>query len=238
LFVCLFFSLIFQISIFWVWVTLLGFLPKAMAMATSGAEQPFPDIAFSTFSNFIHQHFSSNISLTTVLLLLFSLTENPDLLNLHACQQHPKSSKERKSTASAWIKTLSWLIKDTCDERQSRILKKADLAGTEEDAISTLAAKLDLLSKTLDLFPYNERGQFTGKLLPISNKNIEPVFCISPDAYECETTSCNSRSLIQSTASRDITNVTLIKGLTIYDKAFVLTGKCPSCETLYKADHE
>jgi hypothetical protein len=133
---------------------------------------------------------------------------------------------------------LSWLIKDTCDQRQSKILKKADLKGTEEDIISSLGSKLDLLAKVLDLFPYNDKGHFTGKLLPVSNKNIQPIFCLCPDAYECETASCNSKSLIQTTASRDITNVTLIKGSTIYENAFVLTGKCSSCGTLYKADHE
>jgi len=163
-----------------------------MAMPVAVAEQPFPDIPFSTFSQFIQQHFSSNVSLTTVLLLLFSLTENPDLLNLHACQQHPKSSKERRSVSSGWIKTLSRLIKDTCDQRQAKILKKADSKGTEEEIISSLSTKIDLLAKVLDLFPYNDRGQFTGKLLPVSNKNIQPVFCLCPEAYECETASCNS----------------------------------------------
>jgi len=186
----LFFSLIFQLFVLWFWIILLGSVPKTMAMETAMPEHPFPDIPFSTFAQFIQQHFSSNISLPTVLLLLFSLTENPDLLNLHAHQQHPKSSREKRSVGSAWIKTLSQLVKDTCDQRQSKILKKADLRGTEEDVISSLGTKFDLLAKVLGLFPYNDRGQFTGKLLPVSDKR--PVFCICPDAYECETASCNS----------------------------------------------
>jgi len=32
--------------------------------------------------------------------------------------------------------------------------------------------------------------------------------------------------------------VTLIKGTKIYDRVHVLSGKCPTCETKYYADHE
>jgi hypothetical protein len=55
---------------------------------------------------------------------------------------------------------------------------------------------------------------------------------------ECETASCNSRSLLQSTRTRDIPQVTLIKNSVIYDDVFVLTGECPTCKTKYSADHE
>src|SRR5215471_4564564 len=47
---------------------------------------PFPDIPFRVFNTFIQENFSSGISLTTVLTILFTLTNNPDLLNLHARQ--------------------------------------------------------------------------------------------------------------------------------------------------------
>jgi hypothetical protein len=50
--------------------------------AMPAGENPFPDIAFKDFSQFIGQHFISKISLFTVLVILFSLTENPELLNL------------------------------------------------------------------------------------------------------------------------------------------------------------
>jgi len=46
--------------------------------------QPFPDIPFHNFSDFISKTFSSKVSLATVLLVLFSMTENPELLSLHA----------------------------------------------------------------------------------------------------------------------------------------------------------
>ena len=44
--------------------------------------QGFPDVPFYIFSNFIQDTFSSNVSLATVLLVLFSLTENTELLQL------------------------------------------------------------------------------------------------------------------------------------------------------------
>ena len=46
-------------------------------------EQPFPDISFKVFNTFIEENFSSKISLATVLMLLFTVNENTDLLNLH-----------------------------------------------------------------------------------------------------------------------------------------------------------
>jgi hypothetical protein len=54
------------------------------------------------FSIFIEDTFGTKISLATVLLLLFSMIENPELLSLHARQQHP-SEDENKTLASGWI---------------------------------------------------------------------------------------------------------------------------------------
>jgi len=64
-------------------LALLLCLPTVAAMPN---QDPFPDVTFKVFNEFVTQNFSSRISLATVLLVLFSLTENPDLLNLH-CQQ-------------------------------------------------------------------------------------------------------------------------------------------------------
>jgi len=69
--------------------------------------QPFPNIPFHVFSDFVTQNFSSRVSLATVLLVLFTLTENPDLLNLHGRQKNPHVQGERKETSSGWIKILA-----------------------------------------------------------------------------------------------------------------------------------
>ena len=77
----------------------LSFVPGVHAAITD--QTPFPKISFQQFSNFINGNFSPNISLATVLLLLFSLIKNPELLNLHAQQVHPVYCTEKKIQASS-----------------------------------------------------------------------------------------------------------------------------------------
>ena len=75
-------------------------------------------------------------------------------------------------------------------------------------------------------------------LKPVSEKDIEPVHVICPVSMQCQTMSCNQRSIHMDTRDRDVPRVTLIKGTKIYDRVHVLSGKCPTCETKYYADHE
>jgi hypothetical protein len=79
-------------------------------VAASSGQQPFPDITFKVFSDFVSQNFSSRISLATVLLVLFSLTENPDLLNLHSCQKTSLLDGENKQSTSGWIKAPARVV--------------------------------------------------------------------------------------------------------------------------------
>ena len=71
--------------------------------------QPFPNLPFKVFSGFVEQTFGPNISLATVLLLLLKMPENPKLLSLHACQQHPAEG-ENKTVTSGWIHSLACAI--------------------------------------------------------------------------------------------------------------------------------
>ena len=80
-------------------LVILTFMPFVSAAPQT---QPFPQISFKDFSQFIEGVFGPKISLATVLLLLFSMTENPELLSLHARQQHP-TGEEKKIVASGWI---------------------------------------------------------------------------------------------------------------------------------------
>ncbi|KAF8905218.1 hypothetical protein CPB84DRAFT_1893787 [Gymnopilus junonius] len=64
-------------------IALVLFFPLVEA---APAKQQFPDISFKAFNKFVERTFSSDVSLATVLAVLFSLTENMDLLNLHARQ--------------------------------------------------------------------------------------------------------------------------------------------------------
>ncbi|KAF8807100.1 hypothetical protein BYT27DRAFT_7018367, partial [Phlegmacium glaucopus] len=59
-------------------------LLACLSLVTAAPTQnEFPDITFKFFNDFVATNFSSKVSLATVLLVLFSLTDNPDLLNLH-----------------------------------------------------------------------------------------------------------------------------------------------------------
>jgi len=76
---------------------------------TAGSGQtPFPNIKFHAFSDFINFNFSSQVSLATVLLVLFSMLENPELLNLHAHIKHPEHQGERKIHASSWLTKFAY----------------------------------------------------------------------------------------------------------------------------------
>jgi CxC5 like cysteine cluster associated with KDZ transposases len=218
-----------------IWMAL-GLFPVVSAMP----ETPFPDITFRIFSEFVDQHFSSTVSLSTVLLVLFSLTENPELLNLHARQQNPVFQGERNIVISGWIKVLARALGERLDTSISKLFQKPEnQSQMSVDAThNALGIKLDAFAKVLQLYPYNQQGRFQGKLQTISHDAIKPVHVICPDAMECETMDCNPRSLLQATKWNDVPSVTLIRGTTVHDNAYVLTGKCPGCQTIYHADHE
>jgi len=89
----------------WILCFLILFASLPMVSAHN-QENPFPNITFRVFSDFILNTFASKISLANVLLILFSLLENPELLNLHARQKYPEVPGEKKSVASSWLKTF------------------------------------------------------------------------------------------------------------------------------------
>src|SRR6202789_705267 len=67
-------------------------------VAAQSIESPFPDIPFKLFSSFVKENFSSKITLSQVLLVLFTITDNTDLLYLHARQQNPEYSEENRTS--------------------------------------------------------------------------------------------------------------------------------------------
>jgi len=204
-------------------------------------QHPFPNIPFSTFSNTIQSNFGPNISLATVLAILFTLIENPDLLNLHFRQQNPKYSGENKIQVSGWIIALVNSLATQLGNKRTETLFSGNELAPEPDKkgkINLLARKIDKIASCLGLSPYDSEGNYKGKLLPLSCHKIEPAYVICPTSFICGTLDCQPRCLVQSTQERDIPLVTLIKGHTVHQKVPVLTGKCPKCKTLYAADHE
>jgi CxC5 like cysteine cluster associated with KDZ transposases len=207
-----------------------AFLPCVTA---SQATTPFPEIKFSIFSNFISSTFNPNISLATVLVVFFSLIENPELLNLHARQKNPQLSSENSIISSAWMHALCRQLKDHLpNDGFVRLFKKNEFTPvTWED---DLARKLDGFAECLGLTPY-QNGSFHKKLLPVSQKSIQPEYVICPLDMECTKSSCGGRHLTMSIKKRDIPTVTLIKGTSIFKDVSVLTGQCKNCHTLYSA---
>ncbi|KAF8344786.1 hypothetical protein F5887DRAFT_885727 [Amanita rubescens] len=219
-------------------LSMLLFIPWVSAAPVN--ERPFPDISFKEFSTFIEQNFNSSISLTSVLVILFSITENVQLLSLHGRQQKKQFDGEKSTFATSWIRALARPLWKRLEYDGSHLLKEEDLPVNQNDEQITIsvASKLDQLAKLLDLFPYNNAGRFTGKLKPVSHKDVQPIYIICPDAVVCETIKCKPRSLPMSTKIRDIPLVILIKGFSVYENVQVLAGYCDGCKTTYYADHE
>jgi hypothetical protein len=215
-------------------VIILAFMPFVSASPTT---QPFPDISFRDFSAFVEQTFASKISLATVLLLLFTMTENPELLNLHARQQHPIEG-ENKTVASGWIRALSCAVMHRLKDDIKTVFRRGEYNSKQIHQVTKLSTKLDAFAKLLNLTPYDHRGKFKERLQPVSYKEIQAVHTICPDSIICVDQQCASRCLLQFTRSRDVPLVTLIKDNVPYEDVPVLAGKCMQCNATYYADHE
>jgi hypothetical protein len=79
---------------------ILAFFNLLPMVAALPDEASFPDIPFKVFNRFVQNNFSSKILLSTVILILFTMTNNTSLLNLHARQQNPIQSEEKRTKAT------------------------------------------------------------------------------------------------------------------------------------------
>ena len=166
-------------------------LPTVSALPNAGA---FSNISFNDFSQFVQEHFGSDITLSQVLVILFTLTETMGLLSLHARQQNPKHPGETCSLLSGWIKCLARGLQERLGPDQNQLY--ADQETAVSDAINEICTNLDALAKTLGLYPYDSNGKFKGKLKAVSHESIQPVHIIYPEAVVCKTAKCNPQSLL------------------------------------------
>jgi hypothetical protein len=171
-------------------VLLVGLLPVVSAAAPH--DDPFSGIIFRAFSEFVEQHFSSRISLTTVLVVLFTMTNNSDVLNLHGRQQHPLPD-ECLQMISGWLKALARALVGKLGQDTEQLFQINDnLSSLDNDQRNgAIAIKLDFLYKLLDLSPYDDEGVFHQSRYKQVRKEIEPAYVISPTSMQCQTQSCN-----------------------------------------------
>jgi len=197
------------------------------------------NITFRAFAEFVEENFSSTVSLATVLVTLFTISDNSDLLNLHSRMQHPKMG-ERSHTITGWIKALARALSEKLGQNNTkRLFKRSEeMSDHDNERLNQgLAVKLDALYQLLDISPYNDQDE-RRPIYKESKTEIEPAYVICPISMECQTTTCNGRSLLLTTRDRDVPRVTLIKGSTLHQKVHLLTGECSVCHTKYFADHE
>ena len=191
-------SILLQWSLLLLCIVICGFIPVVSATPD---QDPFPDIPFHVFSDFIQSQFSSQVSLATVMAILMTMTSNSDLLNLHARQQHPKVGNEVRQLATGWIKALARALENRLGDTAGSLFREVDHKSqlSADQVTSSIGLKLDGLSKVLNLHPYSKEGRFLGKLKPVSDLAIQPVMIICPPSMECETTSCQSRAILRQT---------------------------------------
>ncbi|KAF8991791.1 hypothetical protein BDQ17DRAFT_1254543, partial [Cyathus striatus] len=223
---------------------LLSFIPQVKA---ASSEDPFPNISFKLFSEFINLNFSSNITLATVLTVLFSLMNNTDILNLHARAKNPGLDDEYSASTNGWIKALAIAIQTHLNAKINSDLEDTQLFNSSENPsilgstkISVISKKLDRMISLLELDPYTRNTKILEPLKPISMNEIEPVLLICPARITCSTLKkeCTGRALHINTRERDRTQVTLIKGIKSYENAQIVSGYCTKCKAIYYADHK
>ena len=131
---------------------ILFFLPTVTGLPQ---ESSFPQIPFTNFVDIIQTIFHPYIPLSTVLLVLFTLTENTELLSLHARQQNNLLLDERSTLTSRWLKCLARALFEKLDtETFNHLFTRAELRSMKDkDKFTFLAKKLDTLAKELNLYP-------------------------------------------------------------------------------------
>ena len=134
---------------------------------------------------------------------------------------------------------MSALVDAILNQLKDTILHLFLESDEGHDRNKLLGDKVHAMAQKLKLLPYTKSNQFKSKRVqPISHDKIQPVHLLCPSTFTCTTATCNPRSLLQLTRDCDIPHTKLIIGTTTHNEVPVLTGKCPTCDTHYSADHE
>ena len=96
------------------------------------------------------------------------MTENPDLLNLHAQQKNPQHIGELKQSSSGWIRALTQSLIDRLEEKTNSLFtftESEHFENSENDLITPLTVKLDKFMDVLKLNPFSKSGKLKKKTL-------------------------------------------------------------------------
>ena len=87
------------------------------------------------------------------------MTENSDLLNLHACQKNSQYNGEMKQSSSGWIKALAQCLDDRLQDKIKDLFMDTEVFENSNDLITSLTGKLDKLMDLLQLNPFAKSGK-------------------------------------------------------------------------------
>ena len=124
----------------------------------AAAEGPFPDITFQVFNQFVEDNFSSKITLSQVLVVLFTITDNPELLTLHAWQQNTRFRIERSTSNSGWIWGLARALLDKFGDEKTVLFQ-----DQEEDSEDEISEEDEVLDQDQDQVPENQATDGTAQ---------------------------------------------------------------------------
>src|SRR5882757_6693690 len=127
-------------------------LPMVLALQESSG---FPDIPFKVFSECVQGTLGPTVTLSTVLLLVFSVLENPELFSLHARQQCPRYEGENRSTASGWMKHMARALQDRLADDSQQLFQKHDIGRdmTNDQVLTVISIKLIAFAQVLRFYP-------------------------------------------------------------------------------------
>jgi hypothetical protein len=216
-------------------LTAMSLLPTTHALSTT----PFPDMLFTDFSQLIQDQFGAEITLTTVLTILFSLTNNPELLNLHARQQNPNPlcSGELRQSVTGWMKAFLWSLQTRLGTTMDELFQPSDHSShlSRDQHLTVAGKKMDNVIHGLGLYPYSQHGRLRQWIGEIDMSSIAPVRLLCPHNAICVTSDCQPRALRQDIRERNVSHVTLLQGTQTFHNVAVLSGRCPSCNVSYSS---
>ncbi|KAF9040622.1 hypothetical protein BJ165DRAFT_1406678 [Panaeolus papilionaceus] len=203
-------------------VTLLAAL-YSIPLVIAAPTQEFPAITFAAFNQVILENFHADIKLDTVLILLFSILENPEVFNHHSRQKYKKVGAEHLASFNGWISAFSNTLLHQLPNHEK------DVFGPDASSGETGTRMIDCIdnvASAVGFQSYSVKGKKLRTLKPINFQSLQPIHIIAPISFECET----------HTSSRDLPQVKLLKDGKVIKYAYVIQGKCSHCNTIYAAD--